>query len=146
MSYYNLPGIVSVEYSPAGQTTFTPDKHLIPGDTIAASGTFTALPLVGLASCSTNNERTDAGLIYTTVLSCLLTDDEDLTAAENTLSEAFHVYRIKDVYGKYALIGANEMPYPEINFNPQNDGVPAGIRGKNVEIRWISTLPPVPLN
>lgn len=147
MSNYNntLPAIVSVEYCPIAQAVFTPDKHLAPGEAISVSGSFTILELVGLASCSTTNERTDAGLVFTTKISYLLPDDPEQVTERNTLQEKFHVYRIKDVYGNYSLIGANEAPYPEANFNPQNDSNPSGIRAVNMEISWITTLPPVPL-
>lgn len=147
MSNYTntLPAIVSVEYCQATQAVFTPDKHLSPGEVISVSGSFTELDLVGLASCTTTNERTDAGIVFTTKISCLLPDDPSQAIALNTLQEKFHVYRIKDVYGNYSLIGANVAPYPEANFNPQNDSNPSGIRAVNMEISWISTLPPVPL-
>ena len=142
----SLPGIISIEYLPAEELTLYPKKFLTPGDTTSAIGDFSKLKLVGLASCTTTPERTNAGLVYTSkVAGLLLENDEVGNKQQNRLIEKFHVYRLTDVYKTGYLVGIDKKPFPEIIFSPANDSAPDGMRAVNFEITWVTTLPPLEL-
>ena len=141
-----LPGIISLEYLPNEELTLYPKKFLSPGDTTSAIGNFSKFNLVGLASCSTTNERTNAGLVYTSKVAGVILESDDLgNKQQNRLLEQFHVYRLTDVYKTGYMVGIDKKPFPEISFSPANDSAPDGMRAVNFEITWVTTLPPLEL-
>lgn len=146
MSSKTLPGIIIIESIPTSELALYPKKLLTPGASTSAIGNFTKLPTVELSSCNTSNERTTQGLVYTTKISGIVSECDELTTAQrHLLQEKFHAYRLTDVYRNQYLIGEDKAPYPEINFAPAIDGQASGSRVIPFEITWISTLPPIEL-
>jgi len=146
MSTKNLPGIKSVEYLPATETVLYPKLIPAPGTVISVIGDFTRMPTVELISCVVTDERTDAGLVYTTKVTGIALECSELTTAQrHTLREKYHVYRLTDVYNNKYLVGVDKKPYPEINFQQAIDGQSSGSRAVPFEITWKSTLPPLEL-
>ncbi len=137
-----LPTILFVEFLLAEEMTLYPKKFLSPGDTTSAIGNWTKLKLTEPASCNTTSEQTDNGLVYTTKIAGIISDDSDM-ALQHRLQTKFHLYRITDVYKNKYLVGIDKKPFPEIKFSPVNDASSSGMRAVNFEITWISTLPPI---
>lgn len=142
MSSRTLPTILSVEYIPAEELILSPKMHIAPGDAVTAVGIFQPLKMVEPASSETTPERTENGLVYTTIVQGTMFDDNDRTM-EHRLQTKFHCYRISDVYRNRYLVGVDEGPYPEITFIPSTGRTPSDRRAVSFEIKWISTLPPV---
>jgi len=142
MSTKTLPTILFIEFIPAEELTLFPKKFISPGDTTSALGDWTKLKLTEPASCNTTSEQTANGLVYTTKIAGVVSDDKD-SALQHRLQTKFHAYRITDVYKNKYLIGTDKKPFPEISFSPVNDASPSGLRAVNFEITWISTLPPI---
>jgi hypothetical protein len=146
MSIFFLPGIFKIEYLPSDELILYPKKRLNPGDPISAIGNFISLPLVGMASCSYTNERTNSGILYSTKVIGMFTESDGLPKSlQHRLSEKYHAFRLTDVHRNKTLIGTDEKPHPEVVFSPVIDGVTNGIRAINFEITWKSYLPPIDL-
>ena len=144
MSCKTLAGIKYVDFISIADLTLYPKKHIRPGKSISIIGNWSEMELVDLVSCSSTSERTDAGLVYTSKIAGMLTDnDENDTELQNRLQNKFHAYKLTDVYGNEYLVGTNKKPFPEITFSPTNEASPAGLRAIPFEISWISTLPPI---
>ena len=142
MSTKTLPTILFVEYLPVEEMTLYPKKFLSPGDTTSAIGNWTKLKLTDPAGCNTSPEQTPNGLVYTTKITGVISDDRE-SKLQHKLQTQFHAYRLTDVYKNKYLVGINKKPFPEIIFSPVNDASPSGIRAINFEITWVSTLPPI---
>jgi len=142
MSTKTLPTILFVEFLLAEEMTLYPKKFLSPGDTTSAIGEWTKLKLTEPASCNTTPEQTPNGLVYTTKITGVVSDDSD-SKLQHRLQTKFHAYRLTDVYKNKYLVGIDKKPFPEILFSPVNDASPSGLRAVNYEITWISTLPPI---
>lgn len=146
MSTAILPGIIKVEFLPAEELILYPQKHLTPGDTISAIGNFESLPIIGLSSCVVTDERTDAGIVYSTKITGSIKDRTALNSFDlHRLLEKFHVFKITDVCRNMLLIGCDDYPYPQISFTRVNDDQPTGTNQIGFEINWKSTLPPIDL-
>ena len=142
MSSKILPSILSVEFLLVEEMTLYPKKIMVPGDVISAIGDFKKLKLTEPSSCNTTSERTDNGLVYTTIISGVIFDDKD-SELQHQLQTKFYAYRLTDVYKNKYLVGSDKKPYPEIAFNPVNEATPSGVRAINYEITWVSVLPPI---
>jgi len=142
MSTKILPTILFVEFLLAEEMILSPRKIITPGDTTSALGNWTKLKLCEPSSCNTTPEQTDNGLVYTTKITGVVSDDKD-SALQHRLQTKFHAYRLTDVYKNKYLVGIDKKPFPEIGFSPVNDASPSGLRAVNYEITWISTLPPI---
>lgn len=142
MTTKTLPTILFVEYLPAEEMTLFPKKVIAPGDTTSALGEWTKLKLIEPSSCNTTSEQSANGLVYTTKIGGVVSDDHD-SALQHMLQTKFHAYRLTDVYKNKYLVGIDKKPFPEIVFSPVNDASPSGLRAVNYEITWISTLPPI---
>ena len=146
MAAKTLPGIKAVEFLPADETILYPKQIPVPGSVISIIGNYTLMPTVDLTACMVTDERTDAGLVYTTKVNGLLMECDTLTTTQrHLLREKFHTYRLTDVYGIKYQIGLDTKPYPEINFSPAIDGQSSGSRAIPFEIMWKSALPPLEL-
>ncbi len=146
MTAKTLPGIKTLEFLPADETVLFPKQIPVPGSVITILGEFKQLPTIDLLSCVTTDERTDAGLVYTTKVSGNLKECDDTKAeTRHRLAEKFHTYRITDVYGVKYQLGIDRKPYPEIFFSPVIDGQSSGSRVIPFEINWKSDLPPLEL-
>lgn len=144
MNCKTLAGIKYVDFISIADLTLYPKKHIRPGKTISIIGNWSEMALVDLVSCSSTSERTDAGMVYTSKIAGMLSDnDENDTELQNHLVNKFHAYKLTDVYGNEYLVGINKKPFPEITFSPTNEASPAGLRAIPFEITWISTLPPI---
>lgn len=144
MNCKTLAGIKYVDFISIADLTLYPKKHIRPGKTISIIGNWSEMALVDLVSCSSTSERTDAGMVYTSKIAGMLSDnDENDTELQNRLVNKFHAYKLTDVYGNEYLVGINKKPFPEITFSPTNEASPAGLRAIPFEITWISTLPPI---
>ncbi len=142
MSARTLPGIFKVEYIPASEIIIYPKQIPSPGSTISAIGNFVALPTVGLCNCSITDERTDAGLVFTTTINGTIKECSEFGQEQQyRLTELFHCYRITDVYKYKYLVGIDSKPFPEIHFSPAIDSETTGIRAIPFSIVWKSTLP-----
>ena len=146
MNCKTLAGIKYVDFISIADLTLYPKKHIRPGKPISIIGNWVEMALVELVSCSSSSERNDAGVVYTSKISGMLTDtDENDAELQNRLQNKFHAYKLTDVYGNEYLVGINTKPFPEITFSPTNESSPAGLRAIPFEITWISTLPPIPI-
>jgi hypothetical protein len=139
-----LAGINKIEFLPAKELVLYPKKIIKWGESTSAIGDWQLLELVELASCHTTSEQTDAGLVFTTKLAGVLYDEDD-GVLQSRLQSFYHVYRISDVYKNQYLVGTDKKPFPEIYFAPANEANPSGLRAVNIEISWVSLLPPIPL-
>lgn len=142
MSTRTLPTILSVEFIPAAELIISPKKFISPGDAVTGIGVFQSFKMVEPASCETTPERTENGLVYTTIVQGTIFDDND-RSLEHRLQTKYHCYRIKDVYQNRYLVGIDEGPFPEITFMPSTGRTSSDRRAVSFEIKWISTLPPI---
>ena len=93
-----LPGITAIEFIAAEEMILSPKRILSPGIKSGVIGRFTKFNLVGLASCTTTDERTNAGIVYTTKVAGMIHDDTDMDVSrQHLLTEKFHSYRLSDV-------------------------------------------------
>ncbi len=145
MNCFIIPGIKKIEYCPKEDVILYPQKHLTPGNKISVIGNFEKLPITNPANCIVTPERTNAGLIYKTKLTAETIDSETIENVKYLLEEKFHFYRIIDAYNNQHLLGGKYKPFPEIKFTRKNESLPSGTRYLEVEISWISTLPPIPI-
>lgn len=146
MNTKTLPGIAAIEYNLANDTALSPTRYIVPGDITLVVGNFVAFDLVNTASFNVSDEKTDAGVVYTTTITGTLFDNDLLNAKiRATLVNRYHVFRITDLYKKQYLVGIDRKPYPEITFSHVIDNLPDGIRAINFEITWNSDIPPIEL-
>ena len=146
MEARTLPGIKTVEFLPADETVLYPKQIPVPGSVISTLGNYTQMPTVDLTACVVTEERTDAGLVYTTKINGTAIECVKLTVKQRHLMrEKFHTYRLTDVYGIQYQVGIDTKPYPEISFSPTIDGQASGSRVVPFEILWKSALPPLEL-
>lgn len=102
------------------------DMTVIPGmGAVLPSGLyFTQLPMSGLGACEVSSVSEDKVPVFTSVLSCLLTEDFD--PAGRPLA-----FLIKTLQGENFLLGCQEPPFPvvtSVSSLPAKMSEPSGYR------------------
>ena len=94
---------------------------------------FVRLPLVGIGGCEISSRTEDRSKTFTSVLSCLLSEDFD--PANRPLS-----FMMETLQGEKFIIGTGEPPYPvvsTVDSLPAKMSEPSGCR---LTVQWNSTL------
>lgn len=127
-----LRNIVSVSYIDARilqDMTVIPGMGAILGDDF----NFISLPIVGLAGCEVTSRNDDRVPTFTSVLSCLLSEDFD--PANRPI-----VFLLVTLQGERYLLGHQEPPFPiisSVSSLPAKMSEPSGYR---LTAQWSSTL------
>lgn len=111
------------------------DITVIPGMGVITGGglNFVRLPLVGIGGCEISSRTEDRSKTFTSVLSCLLSEDFD--PANRPLS-----FMMETLQGEKFIIGTGEPPYPvvsTVDSLPAKMSEPSGCR---LTVQWNSTL------
>lgn len=127
-----LRNIVKVSYI---DSRILQDMTVIPGmGAIIGDGlNFVRLPIVGLGGCEITSVTDDRSKKYTSVLSCLISEDFD--PANRPLA-----FMMVTLQGERFLLGTGEPPYPIVNTVdslPSKMSEPSGCR---LTVQWTSTL------
>ncbi len=141
MEIRRLSGITSVEYCFANRIYPDHQELIREGSVIFAYGTFTGIPIVGLAGIVISTEIVSGQTIYTTKLTFTMADKGNLT--KQILKEISGnpcCFRIRDVYKEHHLIGLDKKPHPTVIYKYANEPVPGGKRGYDIEITYINIL------
>jgi hypothetical protein len=135
-----LPGFKEIEFSESG-SLFVYHRELIrEGSVVKVYGSFTGIPLEGLAGCKVTTETVSGETVYTTQVDFMIRDcGEHTRRLIHDLVMNDCCFRLTDVYREKYLLGLSGKPHPVVKPSFRSEALPSGGRVFAVEIQYINT-------